>query len=369
MTGLRVPSISILLLACVSAAPAATILVPDDAPTIQGAIVIAADGDLVLVAPGTYVENIDFLAKSITLDSESGPAATTIDGSGLTAGSVYGSTVRTGAPWPGSTLRGFTVTGGIGELIYGNRWGGGIIAGTVGQTRRCTIEDCVVSGNTALLGGGIAVYQGSDGLIDDCLIEGNEATNIGGGLWFNQTQNAWEVRSCVIAGNTAWNHGGGVHVDLAINAGGYGPSIENCTIVGNTAQSGHGGGVFCSRFSHPDLTNCLITDSTNGEAVYCAEGSGHVAEPVLTCCDLYGNAGGDWEHYWISGQYGVNGNISEDPLYCAGAAPEDPYSLRDDSPCAPANNPECGLIGARDVGCGSSPVSPASWGRIKAIYE
>ena len=45
---------------------ASTIQVPDDQPTIQGAIDSSVNGDLVLVAPGTYFENIDFLGKLIT---------------------------------------------------------------------------------------------------------------------------------------------------------------------------------------------------------------------------------------------------------------------------------------------------------------
>lgn len=46
--------------------------VPDDYSTIQGAIsdVSVVDGDSVIVRPGTYVENIDFLGKAITLMSE-----------------------------------------------------------------------------------------------------------------------------------------------------------------------------------------------------------------------------------------------------------------------------------------------------------
>jgi hypothetical protein len=50
-----------------------TIHVPADQPTIQKAINVAANGDTVLVAPGTYVENIDFSGKVITVVSSNGP--------------------------------------------------------------------------------------------------------------------------------------------------------------------------------------------------------------------------------------------------------------------------------------------------------
>src|SRR5262245_56321528 len=58
---------------------AATIRVPADVPTIQGAIVSAHEGDTILVAPGIYVENLDFLGRSITVTSEQGPQVTVID--------------------------------------------------------------------------------------------------------------------------------------------------------------------------------------------------------------------------------------------------------------------------------------------------
>src|SRR5262249_62096630 len=57
-----------------------TIRVPSDQPKIQSAIDIAAIGDTVLVAPGTYVENINFGGKAITVTSESGAKDTIIDG-------------------------------------------------------------------------------------------------------------------------------------------------------------------------------------------------------------------------------------------------------------------------------------------------
>lgn len=94
----------------------------------------------------------------------------------------------------------------------------------------------------------------------------------------------------------------------------------------------------------------------------------------FTCCDVWGNAGGDWVGP-IAGQYGIDGNIREDPRFCV---PEDgDFRLLEDSPCAPGT--ECDRIGAWPVGCGASsvadgpdgapPATTSSWGELKALYR
>src|SRR5215470_14199937 len=83
---------------------ATTIRVPTDQPTIQKAIDAASNGDVVQVAPGTYIENVNFQGKAIRVVSEGGPEVTIIDGN--YAGPVV--TFASGET-SASVLNGFTV--------------------------------------------------------------------------------------------------------------------------------------------------------------------------------------------------------------------------------------------------------------------
>ena len=71
-----------------SLAQADIINVPGDQPDIQTAINVAVNGDEILVAPGTYLENINFKGKAITVRTHdpSNRWNTIIDGGG--SGSV-----------------------------------------------------------------------------------------------------------------------------------------------------------------------------------------------------------------------------------------------------------------------------------------
>jgi hypothetical protein len=89
-------------------ARAADILVPEEIGTIQGAIVSAVDGDRVLVEPGTYFENINFLGKAITISSTEGPEITFIDGGGVDSVVTFNTDEG-----PESVIKGFTIRNGV----------------------------------------------------------------------------------------------------------------------------------------------------------------------------------------------------------------------------------------------------------------
>jgi hypothetical protein len=72
--------ILLVLLSLTAAGYAAVIHVPADQSTLQAAINAAQNGDTVLVAPGTYFENINFSGKAIRVTSSGGYALTIIDG-------------------------------------------------------------------------------------------------------------------------------------------------------------------------------------------------------------------------------------------------------------------------------------------------
>ncbi len=100
----------IILLGAGSCFAQTTIHVPSDVATIQEAINQAQNGNIVLVLPGTYNENIDFKGKTITVTtsakSYTDPAVTTTVIKGINNGPVV--TFQSGEP-PAAVLNGFTI--------------------------------------------------------------------------------------------------------------------------------------------------------------------------------------------------------------------------------------------------------------------
>jgi len=189
----------LVVLATFDPARAATIHVPGDYPTIQGALAVAEYGDTVLVAPGTYCE-ILAMPDGVVLVSESGPEVTFLDGSSAgTVITVYSCDQNT-------AVIGFTIQHGSAPPP-GCLGGGMYISGSAVR-----VVDNVFSSNQATSGGGIFVEFG-----DEAEIAGN-----------------------VFVYNHAWS-GGGIYVQGADTA----PWIHGNTFKYNSVE--HGGGAICHR--------------------------------------------------------------------------------------------------------------------------
>jgi hypothetical protein len=197
-----------------------TIRVPLNYPIIQAGIDAASNGDIVLVAEGTYYENIRFRGKAITVaslflieDSTKYITNTIINGSqpnNPDSGSVV---YFISGEDTNSVLCGFTITGGTGTIWGSNSRSGGGIACRNSDAKiiHNVIENNhVVSGTPATPGGGISGGPQNDNswiIIENNIIRNNSVTNtalsgeaIGGGI--SLTQNARIINN-IIEFNTA----------------------------------------------------------------------------------------------------------------------------------------------------------------------
>jgi len=165
------------------------ISVPGDYSTIQDAIQAAAAGDSILVAPGLYKENIDFLGKAITVKSTAGRDVTIIDG-GSPINPDYSSVVTfENNEGNDSVLDGFTLTGGKGNLSYDpaggipDLYGGGVFCLGASPTIKNNLIEKNSAGSLSSLtyggGGGIFCYKNAAPIIERNKLVKNLASNGG----------------------------------------------------------------------------------------------------------------------------------------------------------------------------------------------
>jgi len=222
---------------------------------IQHAITASTDDDTVRVAAGTYVENLDFLGRAVTVLGVEGPELTTIQ----TEHAERIVTFNT-SEGPKSILEGFTISGGS---------NGGIIC----MNSSPTIRDCIIENNQAETGAGIELV-GASPTLSQCTIRGNVAANIGGGINCNAESNP-VIESSTIEQNEA-EHGGGLYI-----VNGSSPLIRGCYIEDNTA-GGSAGGISCAgATSRPTIDDCTIARNraTVGAGMNCGESS-----PIIKNC-------------------------------------------------------------------------------------
>lgn len=304
-----------------------------DAPTIQDGVTAAANGDTVLLAPGTFTgtgnKYINLRSKAITVTSEAGPEATIIDCEGV--GNAFDLRGETS-----SVISGLTIQNGHASH------GGGIHCNASSPR----IENNIIKDCTALSYGGGMYFGYSHAVVQHNVVTNCSAPK-GGGISLYKCASIMTLHFNTITHNIATNAGGGIHFWDSP------PTMVNNTLVGNGAPSG--GGLFLTgTFSTPWIYRTIIAFGTDGTAIFCGAG----AAPTFICCDIFANAGG-------SALCGMDGgsNFSADPQFCGDSGNGD-FWLSTTSPCWVDNSPCISLVGAWPAGCvitgvdGETPIEP-----------
>jgi len=266
--------------------------------TIQEGINMSLDGDTVLVYPGSYQENIDFLGLDITVASEffmtddtSFIHQTIINGGGT------GSVVKfVNGETAGARLTGFTIENGSGVSTT-DGVGGGITC--TGSSPR--LDHLRIRQNTSdSWGGGIYLYQ-SSAEIHNCGLFNNNAATGGYAIRMNNTMGdtveLFDLQVGDNQSNQSEPHGGALSLEDGtyelwnITVGGsnkYGVylsladvSMENILVHGNGIQSfninhstvdlnhltcaNNGMGITLSDDSHVDIHNSILSNPGGDE--------------------------------------------------------------------------------------------------------
>lgn len=221
---------------------AAIIHVPEDAATVQQAIDMSRDGDVIDVAAGTWYEVLDLSGRSILIKGRTGEGDTIIDASGRND-----SVVRCiSGEGPGTVLEGLTLTAGSGHRgMHGPELslGGGLLA--LGS--KPTIRNCRFIDNTATMnGGGVYCGKGADIRFENCTFSGNAAEKGGGLLCVDSSP---VLIGCTFERNRARYSGGGMYA-----ATGSSPVLRDCTFKANNAA--FQGGAVCTMQSAGELLDC-----------------------------------------------------------------------------------------------------------------
>jgi hypothetical protein len=294
--------------------------------SLQSALSEALSGDEIWVAKGTYKPTTDtdreisfetkecisiyggFAGTEISRDQRNWVANPTIlsgdigvqgDNSDNSYNVLYGYML-------GSTLDGFTITGGNASGKYYNS-GGGMKTGGWG-----TISNCIFIDNLATYGGGLAF---SDSIVINCVFIGNSAA-----------------------------YGGGIYNDSS----GW---ISNCTFSGNRAE--YGGGMYGNYcyWDYLAVTNCIFWNNTAEYGEEIAEVNSSIID--ISYCDIKGGLLAIYDDGTGTINWGP-GNIDSDPCFVSpgywdvNRTPDDTeddfwvdgdYHLLPDSPCINAGDP------------------------------
>ncbi len=236
------------------------ITVPGDFARIQDAIMVAADGDQVVVSPGTYAEwDIRLLGKAITVRGTDPADSATVAGTVVDAGGNGRGFYVADGEGHDTVISGLTIANGYA------REGGGIGCWESAPTiSRCVIRDC--DAHAAGMGGGAIWGKDSDLVLDDCTLSGNSAVSYGGAISLSTASSAMggilslpatpEITDCRIEGNSAGSGAGLFFSNVR-------PAIQGCVLLANSATV-QGGGIFGVTSAAATIEDCTFEGNVAG---------------------------------------------------------------------------------------------------------
>ena len=226
--------------------------------TITAALAASASGDLILVEPDIYPENLDIPSGlSVTIENaDPGAGQVIIFGQGL--GRCL--TLNTGAN-ASVTLRDLVFDGGF------NAVNGGAIG--MFTTNSAVIERCVIRNSTAGEDGG-GIYASGTLVMTDTIIENNASGVFAGGIYIGSSVADATLTDVVIRGNESVDGGG-----MAYQSPGERASFDRVTFVNNSATR-WGGAVAVlgsTTFGEMRVDECVFegNSAVNGGAVWISD--------------------------------------------------------------------------------------------------
>ena len=226
--------------------------------SLQAAVSMAANGQTIVVGPGTYTGALSIVGKSLTIRSSAGAASTVLVGTGLDSSIM--AIRESGAN--GSTVDGFTFTGGlVGSTEFGTRVGGALLL----LNTEANIRHCIFSGNRANYGG--ALYAlGFSGAIEDCEFRSNHAIEDSGAVQFGFGGTV-RFAGNQLVGNSCGRNGGALQVVQWFEGPSTTALVAGCSFRDNTAVgTGTALAWYAGGGSGLPVSNCAFEGNTGSTA-------------------------------------------------------------------------------------------------------